>query len=99
MACLASRVPYGSSITKKKLSRIQKAEELVREAYRVRGNLRVRDFGTTAKIEVDPRELRLFKDAVVLKEVLKKSGYKKIEVDPRGYRMGSLNEGLETARI
>ncbi len=93
MACLASRIPYGSVITRRRLLRIQKAEEVVRDVCGIRGNLRVRDFGPLAKIEVDPAEMRLLESAVGLKGMLKMAGYADMQIDPRGYRMGSLNEG------
>ncbi|MDD5019889.1 MAG: ATP-dependent sacrificial sulfur transferase LarE [Candidatus Omnitrophica bacterium] len=94
MACLASRVPYGSAITKTRLARIRKAERLIRKTCGVRGNLRVRDYGALARVEADPQEFKFLKDTVRLGKALKKAGYKKIEVDPRGYRMGSLNEDI-----
>lgn len=95
-ACLASRIPYGSAITKERLSGIRKAEELIRGAYGIRGNLRVRDFGPLARVEVDLREKGLLKDICGLKRILKIAGYKDAQVDPRGYRTGSLNEGWVT---
>ncbi|MFB3918707.1 MAG: ATP-dependent sacrificial sulfur transferase LarE [Candidatus Velamenicoccus archaeovorus] len=95
MACLASRIPYGSAITRQRLRRIQKAEETVRDICGIRGNLRVRDFGSLAKIEVDPAEMGLLKGAAGLKRTLKTAGYADIQIDPRGYRMGSLNERLK----
>jgi uncharacterized protein len=95
MACLASRIPYGEAVTKQRLSRIQKAEGMVRDAYGIRGNLRVRDFGSWARVEVDPGEKELLKDAGRLKRILKTAGYADARVDPRGYRMGSLNERLK----
>jgi len=93
MACLASRIPYGSVITRRRLWRIQEAEETVRDVCGIRGNLRVRDFGRLAKIEVDPAEMGLLKSAPGLKRKLKAAGYTDVQIDPRGYRMGSLNEG------
>lgn len=97
MACLASRIPYGRAITRKRLLRIQKAEESIRDTCGIRGNLRVRDFGPWANIEVDLAEMKLLKDTAGLKRILKAAGYAHARVDPRGYRAGSLNEGWAKA--
>jgi len=97
MACLASRIPYGMAITRERLLRIQKAEESIRDACGILGNLRVRDFGPWANIEVDLVEMKLLKDTAGLKRILKAAGYVHARVDPRGYRTGSLNEGWAKA--
>ena len=94
LACLASRIPYHSRITRPRLRRIEKAEEMLRRIFKIRGNLR--DFGDVARIEVDKDEIRKF-----LKEgpgalSLKRFGYRESYVDPGGYRTGSLNEGIRT---
>ncbi len=94
MACLASRIPYGSVITRKRLWRIQKAEEIVRNVCGIRGNLRVRDFGSLAKIEVDPAEMGLLRGVARLQRMLEAVGYADVRIDPRGYRIGSLNEDI-----
>ncbi len=91
LACLASRVPYGSPITDKRLRRIAAAERLVRERFGIKGNLRVRDLGDEARIEVDKKEIRLISASAGLKKL----GYKRVTVDRRGYRTGSLNEKIK----
>ncbi len=95
LACLASRVPYNSRITAKRLRRIEQAEERLRKRFGVIGNLRVRDFDTAARVEVDKKEIRRL-DRRVLRVLLKPLGYKEVTIDPRGYRTGSLNQALET---
>jgi uncharacterized protein len=54
-ACLASRVPFGESITAERLRRVEAAELAMRElGFR---QVRVRDFGVVARVEVEPDEL------------------------------------------
>ncbi len=62
--------------------------------------VRVRDHGSIARIEVDPGDIGLLVDDVRRLEVvnkLKSLGYVYVSVDLRGYRTGSLNEVVETA--
>jgi uncharacterized protein len=89
--CLASRVPFGQKITRRKLRRIANGEEFLRSLkFSV---VRVRDHGNLARVEVGmdefPRARRL-KEKIVA--ALKKIGYTRVELDPRGYRMGGANE-------
>ncbi|HUR68628.1 MAG TPA: ATP-dependent sacrificial sulfur transferase LarE [Candidatus Thermoplasmatota archaeon] len=90
MACLSSRIPYGEPIDITKLTRIGRAEAAVRALGFAQ--VRVRTFGgTTARVECeDPaRALSLAGD---IERALRGLGYTSVEVDPRGYRMGSMNE-------
>jgi len=94
-ACLASRFPYGTTITKDALSRIDEAEEFLRGlGFR---QLRVRHYGDTARIEVEPADLpRIASDEVRAQVVkhLRELGYLYVTVDLEGYRMGSMNAVL-----
>lgn len=91
MPCLASRVPYGSRITKKRLLRIGKAESRLKAFCGIRGNLRVRDFWPEALIESDRYELPLLKRSKEqIGRILGELGYSSIKF--RDYRMGSLNK-------
>lgn len=97
--CLASRIPYGCSITMEKLSRIDRAENFLR-SFGVR-ELRVRDHDGIARIEVPAEKIHLFvNDSVRTKviEKLKSLGYKYVTVDLQGYRTGSMNEVLKIDR-
>jgi uncharacterized protein len=96
-ACLASRIPYDSAISRQRLKRIEKAEELLRKIFKICGNARVRDFGDLARLEVDQKEISKLNVSLKLSLWLKKSGYKKVFVDPRGYRTGSMNERGDNA--
>lgn len=92
-ACLASRVPYGSEITVEKLRRIQKAEACL--THLGFGQIRVRDHGDLARIEVEPEQVeRLVQPDIRTRvsEELKKLGYSYVTCDLQGYRTGSLNE-------
>lgn len=95
LACLASRFPYGTPITKEKLQRVNDAEECLRSlGFR---QVRVRDHGATARIEVEPgMAARLMEPEVSrkLSEALHRLGYTYVAVDLDGYRTGSMNEAL-----
>jgi uncharacterized protein len=96
-ACLASRIAYGVPVSAAGLARIEQAESGLRMALARAGmavrNLRVRDLGDdVARVEVDAdvvAELTARPD--VLDAV---TGFGRVEVDPRGFRSGSMNELL-----
>jgi len=94
-ACLASRIPYGTKITKETLKKIDEAEQYLREmGFR---EVRVRDHGALARIEVGEERLMEIMDEDVREELyskFKKIGYIYVSVDLKGYRMGSSNEAL-----
>jgi uncharacterized protein len=74
------------------LRRIDLAERYLRaRGYDV---VRVRHLGVTARIEVAKEQLeRLRREETRVAGVLAEVGYRNIEIDDRGYRTGSLNEG------
>jgi uncharacterized protein len=94
-ACLSSRVPYHSEVTEEKLQAIERAEEIVRAlGFRV---VRVRHHGDVARLELSREELPRLLDAAVSDEIdrrLRALGFRYVAVDLKGYRLGSLNEGL-----
>lgn len=95
MACLASRIPYGSEITPEKLKRVELAEDAIR-GLGLR-QVRVRHHDDVARIEVDPKDFPELTRAPVRDLVvsrLKEIGYRFVTLDLQGYRTGSLNEGL-----
>ena len=98
LACLSSRFPYGTAITPERLARVAAAERTLRElGFRV---CRVRFHGAAARIEVEPHEIPRLRSAGVRAEVVRRfrdAGFSRVTVDPRGYRQGSLNEGLSAA--
>ena len=89
--CLSSRVPHGTRIEIDDLRRIDLAERYLRA--RGFATVRVRHFGDMARIEVpltDVERLRMSESQVA--RALARVGYRSMEIDPRGYRTGSLNE-------
>ena len=100
-ACLASRIAYGVPVSASRLARVEAAESALRAALTDAGlpvrNLRVRDLGAvrglqTARVEVDlPRVADLVGRPDLLAGV---AGFDRVEVDPRGFRSGSMNELL-----
>jgi uncharacterized protein len=90
--CLASRIPYGERITEERLGRIESAEKAIREITGVK-ELRVRDHGILARIEVGKDERRMLFETKTMDRIvekLRKLGYKFITMDLEGYRTGSL---------
>jgi uncharacterized protein len=95
LACLSSRIPYGTPVTIASLSQIEKAEAFLYD----RGfqNFRVRHHQKLARIEVPPNDLpRLFEEPLrtELLSYFKNIGYTYITVDLQGFRSGSGNEVL-----
>lgn len=90
-ACLASRIPYGTPLTKEALTRVGKAEALLR-TLGLR-QLRVRDHDKIARLEVlseDFATILAQRDRIV--EAFKALGYAYITLDLKGFRSGSMNE-------
>lgn len=91
-ACLASRIPVGMEVTYEKLRRIEGAEIAVKSIFGVR-QVRVRDHGEIARIEVGKDELHRVFDPDKLSLVdskLKELGFKFVAVDTAGYKQGRL---------
>ncbi len=94
-ACLSSRFPYGKRITVEGLGRVEKAEELLRDLGV--NELRVRDHGDIARIEIPVAEIEnILNEDVRSKLVfgLKKLGFIYVTLDLEGFRSGSMNEIL-----
>ena len=90
MACLASRIPYGETLTAEKLSMVEAAEEFLLSAGL--SQLRVRVHGKIARIEILPEE---FETVIKIREKisarLKDLGFDYVTLDLQGYRVGSMN--------
>lgn len=90
--CLSSRVQYGLSITPSRLKQVEASEAYLRELG-VTGDLRVRHLGDLARLEVEPSWLPWIEARrAAITEHLASLGFAQVEVDPRGYRRGSLLE-------
>lgn len=93
--CLASRIPYGETISREKLRMIEEAEEFLK----AKGfdQVRVRVHGSSARIEVAPGDVpRLASPGtrISVTRKLKSLGFTYVSLDLEGYRMGSMNEVL-----
>jgi len=92
MACLSSRIPTGIEVTEQRLSRIEKAEKLLREWGF--SQFRVRDHDGLARIEVAREELEHALDpdfATAAEEHLTDLGFDHVTLDLAGYRTGSVS--------
>jgi uncharacterized protein len=92
--CLSSRIPYGTPVTVTRLRRVEQAEAALR-ALGVTGDLRVRHFGERARVELGAVELRRWSAPEMrsaFENAVKSAGYETVELDPRGFRSGALNE-------
>ncbi len=99
-ACLATRFPYGEEITEKKLSMVDKSEQLLLDLGF--HQLRVRIHGNMARIELDPAEFDKFMQEDVRTKVydkLKEFGFTYVTLDLKGYRTGSMNETLSADEL
>lgn len=98
-ACLSSRIPYGTRVTPERLARIERLERTLQDlGFR---QVRVRDHGEVARIEVDPASLpRLVEPetARLVTESGRALGYAYVTLDLLGYRTGSHNEVLAAGK-
>lgn len=95
LPCLSTRFPYGMQITREKIMRVASAEEFL-AGFGIR-QLRVRDHGNIARIEVPRMDMPLFLDVKIATQIMEKFkalGYTYVTLDLQGYRMGSMNEPL-----
>lgn len=95
MACLSSRIPYGTEVTPERLAQIAGYEAQLRElGFR---QLRVRYHGDLARLEFGSDELQDAQKSPLKEQILQagvQHGFSRVEIDPKGYRQGSHNEAL-----
>ncbi len=94
MPCLSSRFEYGIPITINGLSRVEKAEKIIKEIANVK-IIRVRNHGEIARIEVGKNERKnLLEDSILdrIDKELKELGFKHVALDLSGYSSGSMNK-------
>jgi uncharacterized protein len=97
--CLSSRFPYGTTITREALERVAAAEDVLR-SLGLR-ELRVRHHDTLARIEVPLESIPTLLDFAVRQRVtaeLRRLGYLWVTLDLAGFRSGSLNDALSSAK-
>jgi uncharacterized protein len=93
--CLATRFPYGTRITPEGLARVEAAEVFLDELGF--GDLRVRDHGDIARIELSPDEIAHLAQPEMRAQTVtrfKELGYTYVALDLEGYRQGSLNVSI-----
>jgi uncharacterized protein len=97
MACLASRMPYGSAITLEKLRQVERAEEFLFGLGLTQ--VRVRHYDKLARIEVPADEMgKVFEHREEIVASLRELGFRYVTLDLMGYRSGSINEALGRVR-
>lgn len=94
-ACLASRFPYGTEITRERLRQVERCETFLKnEGFNL---FRVRYHDNLARIEVAPADFQLL-TAAPLREKLcrffRESGFSYVTLDLEGFRSGSMDEVL-----
>jgi uncharacterized protein len=96
MACLASRIPYGTTITLPALTRVEQAEQVLADLGL--GQARVRDHDPVARVEVAEADFPLvLQHRAALVAALTALGFTYVALDLAGYRSGSLNATMATA--
>lgn len=96
MACLASRIPYGVSVTEERLSQIGAAEAGLRELGL--RSFRIRYHGQVARIEVSAEEYEKFHSGDFRRRansVLRANGFAFAALDLEPFRSGRMNEALK----
>lgn len=92
-ACLSSRFPYGTAITRERVGRVGKAESGLRRLGFTQ--LRLRYHGEVGRLEVLPAQFGLLLERSVAEQVVaivKQAGFTYVTFDLQGYRTGSMNE-------
>ncbi len=95
MACMASRIPYGSVITKEKLKQVETMEDFLAEkGFKI---FRARHHGDLLRIELGKDEMAMLQHGTLVKELVdfaKCAGFVYVTLDLQGFRSGSMNEVL-----
>lgn len=97
-ACLASRIPYGQSITPEKLKQVDAGEAFIR-GLGLSWQVRIRHEEDTARIEVETEAIARFMDKDVRQQIvsrLRALGFRFVALDLEGYTTGSLNRVIDT---
>ena len=99
--CLASRIRYGVEVTGFRLARVDRAEVAVREALAAAGlhprDLRVRDLGGSARVEVDPHILAVVRNLPDVPKAVSAAGFGPAPVTVDGFQSGRLNSEHATS--
>jgi len=99
-ACLSSRFPYGEKITRERLQMVDRAEQFLLDlGFK---QVRVRFHKDIARIEVTQENFEKIIQPDIREKIyseFKKIGFMYTALDLKGYRTGSMNEGLDTSKI
>jgi pyridinium-3,5-biscarboxylic acid mononucleotide sulfurtransferase len=94
-ACLSSRIPYGTAVTRENIRKVEIGEEEIKAlGFR---QFRTRFHGELVRIEIAPEELPRALNLETARQftaIFRRLGYKYVTLDLEGYRQGSLNEVL-----
>ena len=98
MACMSSRFPYGSTITREKLQQVEAMEDFLHQrGFRV---YRARHYGDTLRLELGPDEMLMIQRSDLRYECVafaKSIGFIYVTLDLEGFRSGSMNEIFKRA--
>jgi uncharacterized protein len=95
LACLASRLPYGTAVTAERLAAVDRVERHLRTRGFIQ--VRARHHGADVRLEVEPErvaELSSLRRDQRLLETVRAAGFDRFTVEPDGYRSGRLNDDL-----
>ncbi|GIV11202.1 MAG: 7-cyano-7-deazaguanine synthase [Fimbriimonadales bacterium] len=96
-ACLSSRFPYGTVISRELLQKVDKAERFMRELGC--RQVRVRHHDTILRIEVMPADFeRVLQHAQLIVAHMQSLGYLYVTLDLEGYRSGKMNDAITRDR-
>jgi pyridinium-3,5-biscarboxylic acid mononucleotide sulfurtransferase len=100
MACMASRIPYGSPITPEKLGQIETVEDfLAKKGFKV---YRARHHGDLLRLELGKDDMGLLQNEALASEIVdmaKRTGFVYVTLDLQGFRSGSMNEVLTPGEL
>lgn len=97
--CLSSRIAVGVPVTLERLSRIERAEAILRDLGFL--EFRVRVHGDLARVEISPSEMPVALDLAVVGRIargLKETGFKFVTLDLEGFRSGSVSVSNDTVQ-
>lgn len=99
--CLSSRLPTGTPVTPLRLAKVEAAERAAR-ALGIRGDLRVRYHGDTARVELGKEELSAWQSGDgrrTLRAAIAGAGFARVELDLRGFRSGMTNQPADAGSL
>jgi uncharacterized protein len=100
LACLSSRFPYGTEITRERLERVDRFEDGLRALGF--SQLRVRFHDAVARLELDQPEMLRALEPGVRERILdlgRACGFTFVALDLAGYRTGALNELIKLRKV